>query len=38
MTIPDEIELDIVYVDPNDEDWNKPTEDDDYEDEVDWDD
>lgn len=36
MLEPDEIELDVVYVDPNDEDWGKF--DDDYEDEVDWDD
>jgi hypothetical protein len=33
MTEPDEIELDIVYVEPDDEDWNKTDED-----EVDWDD
>lgn len=33
----EEVELDVVYVDLDDEDWNK-SNDDDYEDEVDWDD
>lgn len=37
MSDPDEIELDVVYVDHDDEDWGK-SEQDDYEDEVDWDD
>ena len=38
MTEPDVVELDIVYVDIDDEDWGKSDSQDDYEDEVDWDD